>query len=286
MVVRIVFGIFFLCVCLVILVVFYDMTHVKVVYYRILSKKIEKSVRIALVSDLHNYRLGEKNQVLLDAIDREKPDVVISAGDLITSGDRGRYQNALILCEELVKKYPFYYGLGNHETKIREREDYYGDFYQRMEADLHKIGVSMLHNQVFTIPDTGIVLYGLELPLRFFDKVNEVNCSKKDIQNLVGEADQKEFNLLIGHNRDFYEAYMDWGADLVVSGHQHGGIVRLPFLGGLVSARLQLFPKYDGGLFSADTGHMVISRGLGTHTIPVRFHNPCELVVIDLEKEM
>lgn len=282
MAVRIIFEIVFLCVCMVVLVVSYDMTHVKVVHYRILSKKIEKNVRIALVSDLHNASLGEKNQVVLNAIDREKPDVVVSAGDLVTSGDYGKYQNALALCQELVKRYPFYYGLGNHETKIRERADRYGDYYQRWEEDLQKIGVSMLHNQVITIPNTGVVLYGLELPLRFFVKEKEVNCSREDIQKLVGVADSETFNLLIGHNPEFFEAYMDWGADLVVSGHQHGGIVRIPFLGGLVSARLELFPKYDGGLFSGKNGQMIISRGLGTHTIPIRFHNPCELVIIDL----
>ena len=73
--------------------------------------------------------------------------------------------------------------------------------------------------------------------------------------------------------------------DLVLSGHVHGGIMRLPFLGGVISPTLRLFPRYDGGLFREDGSTMILGRGLGSHTIPIRIFNPGELIVVDLEPQ-
>lgn len=87
---------------------------------------------------------------------------------------------------------------------------------------------------------------------------------------------------MIAHNPEYFEAYAGWGADLTVSGHVHGGVMRLPFLGGVISPRLTLFPKYDGGMFERNGRFMVVSRGLGTHTLPIRIFNPGELIMIEL----
>lgn len=87
---------------------------------------------------------------------------------------------------------------------------------------------------------------------------------------------------MIAHNPEYFPAYAEWGADLVLSGHVHGGLMRLPFLGGVIAPSMKLFPKYDGGVFEEHGSTMILSRGLGTHTLPIRIFNPGELVVIRL----
>jgi len=88
---------------------------------------------------------------------------------------------------------------------------------------------------------------------------------------------------LIAHDPDYFPKYADWGADLVLSGHVHGGMVRVPFWGkGVVSPNVRLFPKYDGGEFTIGKSRMLLSRGLGMHTIPIRLFNPGEILEVEL----
>ena len=100
------------------------------------------------------------------------------------------------------------------------------------------------------------------------------------LEKKLGRPDRSRFNILIAHNPSYFPAYAEFGADLVLSGHVHGGIARIPFLGGVISPALRLFPKYDGGRYREGESVMILGRGLGTHTIPVRFLNPGELVEV------
>ena len=95
--------------------------------------------------------------------------------------------------------------------------------------------------------------------------------------------DRSCFQILMAHNPEYFRTYRRWGADLVLSGHVHGGIVRLPFFGGVISPRVRLFPQYDGGHFTKENKDLIVSRGLGSHTIPFRLWNPGELVEIELK---
>ena len=101
----------------------------------------------------------------------------------------------------------------------------------------------------------------------------------------LGEPCAEKYTVLLAHNPDFFPVYAEWGADLVLSGHVHGGMVRIPGWKGVVSPNIRFFPKYDGGKFEEGKSTMILSRGLGMHTIPVRLFNPGELIVIDFMKE-
>ncbi|MDE6892596.1 MAG: hypothetical protein K2P50_12455, partial [Lachnospiraceae bacterium] len=101
------------------------------------------------------------------------------------------------------------------------------------------------------------------------------------LDRLIGRPDKSRATVLIAHNPRYFEVYAGWGADFVVSGHVHGGLMRLPFLGGVISPALKLFPKYDGGEFHEGKSTLILGRGLGTHTLPIRIFNPGEVVVID-----
>lgn len=93
------------------------------------------------------------------------------------------------------------------------------------------------------------------------------------------------YTILIAHNPVFFETYANWGAELIVSGHLHGGIIRLPLVGGVLSPQVSFFPKYDKGLFKKGSSVMAVSAGLGKHTIPVRLWNPAELLIINLKNK-
>ena len=96
------------------------------------------------------------------------------------------------------------------------------------------------------------------------------------------QKEENYYEILLAHNPDYFPQYCQYGADLILSGHVHGGLVRIPFLKGIASPAVRFFPRYDGGLFTEGKSNMVVSRGLGTHTLPVRIFNPAELVVIRL----
>ena len=104
----------------------------------------------------------------------------------------------------------------------------------------------------------------------------------KYLTDTLGRTKTEKYEILLAHNPDYFPEYAGWGADLVLSGHVHGGMMRLPLIGGVVSPAFKFFPKYDGGMFRIGKSVMILSRGLGMHTIPVRIFNPGELVYLKL----
>ena len=105
------------------------------------------------------------------------------------------------------------------------------------------------------------------------------------ITEKLGVLDESKYNILLAHNPEYFKKYAAWGADLVVSGHVHGGIMRLPFIGGVIAPSFRLFPKYSGGQYQSGDTIMLLSTGLGSHTLPFRIFNPGQLVVLELESE-
>ena len=102
----------------------------------------------------------------------------------------------------------------------------------------------------------------------------------------MGNADERFYTVLLAHNPEYFSSYAEWGADLTLSGHVHGGVARVPIWGkGVISPGLKLFPKYDGGIFRKGQAVMVLSRGLGMHTIPIRLFHPGELWVVEFKTE-
>ncbi len=254
--------------------------------YVVHSDKIRKDKRIVVLADLHDQVYGRHNDRLLAAIEALHPDMVISAGDLITAHhnpekQRGEESTALLMT--LARRYPMIAVNGNHETKIDRRRDLYDDRYDDYEAFVHSAGGMILRNESVQMPDDKVRVTGLELPLSYYRHFTKKPLPVSLLTEKLGEPDPEQFQILIAHHPDHFETYREWGADLVISGHIHGGIVRLPFIGGMVSPTVRLFPYFDGGMYTEGESTLVLSRGLGTHTIPVRFNNPGELVVIDVK---
>ena len=152
-------------------------------------------------------------------------------------------------------------------------------------AGLKKAGIEPLINETAYLPAWNIAVCGVQIDRDYYRHFRRAPMEPSYLRKLLGTPDREKFQLLIAHNPVYFDAYADWGADLVVSGHVHGGIMRLPFLGGVLSPSLTLFPKYDGGMFREHGSTMILSRGLSSHTIPIRIFNPGELIVIELKPD-
>ena len=247
-------------------------------------RKLQQPFSAILLSDLHNASYGEGNSALLQAIRNEKPELVLVAGDMLTFAREPQTDAALALMDELTKQYTVYYVEGNHEYKLRQYAKSYGGDGTSFFESLQSFGVHLLKDSCARIElqRMPVTIWGLELPWQCYRRFHRTELTAAQITEILGEADEDRYNILLTHNPVYFEAYAAWGADLTLAGHLHGGVVRLPHFGGVISPQLQLFPKYDRGLFKRRGKQMVVSAGLGSHSIPIRVNNPPELVVLDL----
>lgn len=271
-------AIFFLAVMAV------DCNRFVIKEYTCTSDKLWKDGNFILLSDLHGKSFGSDNEELLNAIEKIAPDGILIAGDMYTADRNGDSKKTADFVSRLAGRYPVYYGNGNHEQKTRLFPEAFGNMYEEYMDEIKKAGAAVLINEKVSLPVYGIELYGVEIDREYYGKVRRKNMSESYLPRLLGTASPYSFNLLIAHNPDYFEEYVRWGADLVVAGHVHGGLMRLPVLGGVISPRLRLFPHYDGGEFKEGKSRMILGRGLGTHTLPIRIFNPGELVVIHLRR--
>ncbi len=255
------------------------------------SEKIPKAFhdkKIAFLSDLHNNEFGEKNERIMRILEKEKPDYVFVGGDMIVSKIGNKFDTALTLFEQLTAKYPVYCGNGNHEARLLWRSEdnpESGIIYETYLDAMKETGVRHLVNETIRI-ESGteyIYLSELELPRTYYKKLKSKILDISYIEEQMGVCKKDSFHILLAHNPAYFESYGKWGADLTLSGHVHGGIMRLPFFGGVIDPAYHLFPQYDAGLFEKDGKKMIVSVGLGTHSIKVRLFNPPKIDMITLK---
>lgn len=258
-----------------------DGNRFRVVSYEISHERIKKPYTFVVLSDLHNKVYGKNHEKLIRAIEKEQPAGVLIAGDLLTAKPGYPLHLALDLLEQLAPKYPIYYGMGNHEARLFLYPEVYGTMGADYEEKLKGLGISLLRNESRSLGED-LVITGLDMKREYYKRFKKTTMTTEYLKKTLGEKNKDKFQILLAHHPDYFQEYSSWGADLVLSGHVHGGMVRLPFLGGVISPALRLFPKYDGGSFEEKESRMILSRGLGMHTIPVRLFNPGELVVLKL----
>lgn len=269
--------VFFLAIGLI------DGNRFEVVREEFVLPRLKRECKLVLISDVHNKVYGEKNAPLIKAVKKINPDFIILAGDLVTSRAGEDMTPGLELARELSKDFKIYYGLGNHESKIKERRDKFGDGFAFLKESLSDKNIVLLENEGAELPEYNIRITGLELSLEYFAHFKIRKMEEGYLESTLGKADTSKCNLLIAHNPDYFSEYAKWGADLVLSGHVHGGIMRLPVLGGVIAPSYRLFPKYDGGVFKEKNSVMLLGRGMGAHTIPFRFFNPAQLYAVTLK---
>ena len=242
--------------------------------------KIKKKVRLASLTDLHGLVYGENNGQILEALQKLQPDAVLAVGDMSVNYDKATYQAAAKLLERAAAKFPVLYTYGNHETRMKKEEP---AFIKSYEAFLEKNGVILLHNDHAELCLGGVkfVFYGLELPLTNYKKPFSPSLTQEALRGFLGEPEKDGVCVLLAHSPKYGNVYFQWGADLIFSGHYHGGALRFGRHCGLVSPQFRVLPPYCCGDFHRGEQHMFVSAGMGEHTIPIRIHNPRELVAVD-----
>lgn len=237
--------------------------------------------KIAQISDLHGKLYGEDGSGLTAAIEEEKPDIVVVTGDLLSrsAADTFPMLNALA---HVSTRYPTYYILGNHEREwlAEQTTARLSTFYEQ----LRQIHVTILANRTVPIIREGkrIMLAGLQEDMDFY-RQDSAHTTLPTAHYLGPKTEY--YTVLLAHNPLYWPSYISWGADLTLSGHIHGGGIRLPLVGGVFSPEMGFAPKYDRGLYREKDKMMVVSAGLANSGTPFRLFNPQELVIIELKSQ-
>ncbi|HBD64789.1 MAG TPA: metallophosphoesterase [Clostridiales bacterium] len=267
----------------VILVVFliWQNNDVVVTKYEYVGKRLPKGfdgLKILHISDLHNKNFHGK---LYDKIEDINPDIIVITGDLI---DRRRTNIpvAAELVKNMAKMVPVYYASGNHEQLSRR--------YSEIRDTLIELNVNVLDNSCILLNKNGdvISISGIIDPsVNFSNKNYNPKKNTSYVKSSISEAveDKKLFNILLSHRPEYFDVYEEEEVNLVFSGHAHGGQIRIPFLGGVLSPDQGFFPEYSEGMHSLGETTMVVSRGLGNSLFPFRVFNRPELVVVTLKSE-
>ena len=246
-----------------------------------------KDMKVIILSDLHGKVYGNNNDILLKSINKENPDIIFISGDMLVGKMGKEHKEAVSFCTRLTDIAPCYYSLGNHEQRMKEDIDIYGDkAFADYKKKLVDAGINFIENDHLEADFNGqiVSIYGLELPMDTYEKFKKIVVTKEDVEKCIGKADVSKFNILLAHNPSYMNAYKEWGADMIISGHLHGGLIRLPFIGAVITPQMKLFPKYSGEVTLEDGKCIVVSKGLGTHTFNIRFLNEAEVISLRIAK--
>lgn len=263
-----------------------ELRDFRVTKYRICSQKlngIKREKKIIFLSDLHNRMYGEENERLLESIRNQHPDLILIGGDMLVRKDGNSYDKTVHFLAKLPGICPVYCANGNHEQKLKELPDKYEQSYEEYKKALTSSGIHMLENASETVKldEVPVKLSGLEIPLGAYARFGKKELSLKEITDRIGEHGD-DYQILLAHHPGYMKEYLAYGADLILGGHYHGCVVQLPGIGGVISTNFTLFPKYSGGIYQEGEQTAVVSRGLGTHSVPLRLWNWPELIVLEL----
>lgn len=263
--------------------------YVTVRYDLVTDKDIDAPVRFVVLSDLHDTDVThDGNEKLIDSVVSLDPDFVILAGDMITSYMQPSYDPGITydFLRKLSKKCTVYFGLGNHEQRYKAEPERFPGKFEELIRIADECSIRVLSNSFADIEGRNVRIYGFDVPIENYRRV----VTKKMPDSIVsdtfgGNADSRFYDILIAHDPDFFDEYVKFRPDLVLAGHLHGGIVSIPLIGGLISPQLKLFPKYYAGLFKKEDTSMIVSRGIGWHSMPIRIFNKAEILLVEIRKE-
>lgn len=249
--------------------------------YKINTDKTTASFRAVLLSDLHGKEFGKDNVKLLRAVNSLKPDVIFVVGDMVNCDDTDA-DTALELYRGLCNIADVYCCAGNHERGYRKPDSLY--------VDIEKTGARLLRNEMKTVEllSGSFTVGGLQY-YPYFEGSSPNTAERVFLEKFI-EQEKENFSILLVHEPEFFMWSLGrMKLDLVLSGHTHGGIIRLPFIGGLAAPNQgllgkkgELLPKYTKGLYKTDTSTLIVSAGLSNEKLVPRLNNPPDICVIDI----
>ena len=265
-------GVIIFLLLLFIWLMYDSSANLQVSRYEAASEKLPESFdgfTIVQLSDLHGAQFGSDGTALAEKVRELEPDMIALTGDFVT--DEGDLDAVRQLVSELSEICPVYFVSGNHE--------FGSGLAQKVRQKMTDAGVKYLSNEFVSIDrgEDSIILGGVEDPLAYADMIDPPELARR-----MNEADPAAFKVLLGHRNYWMEEYPDLPVDLILSGHAHGGLVRIPGVGGVIGTDRSLFPDYDAGEYDNGAYTLIVSRGLG-NSVPVpRLLNRPEIVVVTL----
>lgn len=240
--------------------------------YEVKSQKLPESFdgfKIVQLSDLHGAEFGENGMGLVEKVKELEPDIIALTGDFVT--DEGDLAAVEKLAARLVKLCPVYFISGNHE--------FGSGLAVKVRNILERAGVKYLSNEYLTISrgEDGILLGGVEDPLAYADMLSPDELAQK-----MNDAAPDAFKILLGHRNYWMTEYPELPVDLIFCGHAHGGLIRIPGVGGLIGTDRRLFPDFDAGEYNNGRYTLIVSRGLGNSVSIPRVFNRPEIVCVEL----
>lgn len=278
----------------------------KINAFDIKNNKNADKLKLVFISDFHNKKYYHNYNVVIDKIISANPDYILLGGDFVdfstwqSLNNQVKYKNTFTFIRNLTSRmnelkstgnYNFkriLFGFGNHELRLKERKDSQEliEIYNSFIKLLKDNNIVILDDSSFPLLD-GITISGLSLYKGYYGniinkKVEYDSIDKSIIEKTFGDFDKSKFNIMAFHKPDYCEDFINFGFDLVLSGHNHGGLISFPFIGPLFSPDFKLFPKYNKGLYEYKGKHVVVSTGIGEHFIKIRVNNKPEICVVNI----
>ena len=265
---------------LVSLYLYYENNCLQVSNYIIECNRIPRDFngfKIAQISDFHNTNSKKLTNDLVEEIKDSKPNIIVLTGDLIDS-NKTDVNIAISFVKKINDIAPIYYVTGNHEAKMNK----YGELKDKLEKN--KVIILDGKLEIIKKDNSEINLVGIDDPSFNFNTYRDDSTIVQDSLIPI-QYDRNNFNILLSHRPELIETYAENDFDLVLSGHAHGGQIRIHFIGGLIAPNQGLFPKYTSGIYEMNNTKMIVSRGIGNSILPFRVNNRPELVVIELKNK-
>ena len=278
----------------------------KINTFYVKNDKNSDKLKLVFISDFHNKKFKNNNDDLILKIKNLKPDYVILGGDFVDFStfqskiNNVKYIHTFDFINKLAKElnnnsnsenYNFkgiFFGFGNHELRLKKRadSDYLINIYNELINILNINNIKILENNTYKLTNN-ITLSGLNLfegyYNNFFEKKNmHEHISNDLLEKSFSNINTSNFNIMLFHKPDYCEDFINYGFDLVLSGHNHGGLINFPFIGPLFSPDLKLFPKYNCGKYNYKDKTIIVSSGIGEHFIKIRVNNLPEICVINI----
>jgi predicted MPP superfamily phosphohydrolase len=254
---------FLLLIILTVILIYDSNTRISTEEYEIYDLAIPYAFdgyRIVQLSDVHAAEFGENNEKLLNAVREAQPDIIVITGDMIDADDQNEVTKTLL--SGLTDISPVYYVTGNHEWDS-------GGLNELFDT-LDSLGVTALRNEYVRLElgAASIVLAGAEDPNGPADMMKP-----EELVRRIRQAEGNSFLVMLNHRNDRLDLYASLGVDLVLCGHAHGGLIRLPFTDGLIGPKREWLPEFTNGIYTKNETKMLVSRGIGNQTGYPRFLN-------------
>lgn len=241
---------------------YYQISNYKIENVKIKSNKINNDYKILHISDFHSNEYINLNKLLSD-IDKLNSDYIFITGDMISRNEVSFNQTLEFLNLLIDKCENIYYVLGNHEMENSNVNKYI--------KIVEELGINILDDE--TIKREDLTISGLN----FYHSNEEYN-------NLVKNLNSKTFNIILTHSPSRIPKVIQGKEDLILTGHTHGGQIRIPIIGALIAPGQGIFPKYEKGLYKIKNTNLYVNSGLGNSSISVRILNPVSMTIIELNK--